>query len=364
MGIKDLCQFLKKHEPDINVEVPLTSFSGQRLAIDASVYLYKFICIDNQMKGQWLDMFINFIVWFRNFNIRPVFVFDGQAPPQKERTQLGRREIRAKTKLKVDELQELMDILAGFENDCTLPTGIKDRIDKALGIDTACWSRIEVKMDLLERFRKENSKVISFTPADIRRVQDLLDYLGLPWFKATGEAEKTCAWMCRWGYVSGVVTTDSDVLAYGCPIFIRDVKVNHNECTLIRYEDALEVTDFTPDQFRDFCIMCGTDYNNRVPGYGPKKCFDLLQKYGDLETISETDIDLTNLFYEEGRELFGMPGRDQAEEMVEGYFGELVFPRIKKIDRGNLLMFLIKSNSHYTVDEIEAWNYKPKFSVQ
>lgn len=363
MGIKDLCQFLKKHEPEINVDVPLTTFSGQRLAIDASVYLYKFICIDNQLKGQWLDMFINLIVWMKTFNIRPVFVFDGQAPQQKERTQADRREIRAKTKEKVDELQELMDLVSEFEDNDPLPENIKTRIDLALGIDTACCSRIEVKMDLLEKFKRENSKVISFTPADVRRVQDLLDCLGLPWFKATGEAEKTCAWMCKWGYVGGVVTTDSDVLAYGCPVFIRNISVNYNECTLIRYEDALEVTDFTPEQFLDFCIMCGTDYNKRIPGYGPGKSFKLIHEYGDLDTISETDIDTTILFYKDGRELFTLPEKHESEKMVEGYTGELEIPRVKKIDSGNLLMFLIKSNSHYTVEEIENWEYKPNFIV-
>ncbi|KKK72443.1 hypothetical protein LCGC14_2903830, partial [marine sediment metagenome] len=111
MGIKDLCQFLRKTAPDLVVEVPLSSLSGQRLAVDASIYLYKFICIDNQFKGQWIDMFINFIVWLRRNNIRPVFVFDGKPPKQKERTQKERRANRNRIEQKVLELEELLETI-------------------------------------------------------------------------------------------------------------------------------------------------------------------------------------------------------------------------------------------------------------
>nr|QBK87422.1 MAG: flap endonuclease [Marseillevirus LCMAC201] len=364
MGIKDLCQFLRKTAPDLVVEVPLSSLSGQRLAVDASVYLYKFICIDNQFKGQWVDMFINFIVWLRKNNIRPVFVFDGKPPPQKERTQKERRANRHRIEQKVLELEELLETLSECNINESISADLKKRIDDAVNQDTQYWSRKEVMREINTRFKKENSKAIHIGPAENKKIQDLLTFIGLPWFKASGEAERTCAWLCKWGYVKGVVTTDSDVLAYGVPIFVQDVRVNQDTCKIIRHQDILEVLDLTEDQFRDFCIMCGTDYNERMPGIGPVSAYKLMCKHNDLDGMAMTTIDTSILHYDEGRVLFTLPPKDTPGSVIEGMDGcKFKIPAVKKIMRGELMMLLMKCNSRFTIDEIEMYTYQPKYVV-
>ncbi len=363
MGIKDLCQFLRKTAPDLVVEVPLSSLSGQRLAVDASIYLYKFICIDNQFKGQWIDMFINFIVWLRRNNIRPVFVFDGKPPKQKERTQKERRANRNRIEQKVLELEELLETLNEYDLDEPLSVELKERIDDAVNQDTKYWSRKEVMREINTRFKKENSKAIHIGPGENKKIQDLLTYIGLPWFQATGEAERTCAWLCKWDYVKGVVTTDSDVLAYGTPIFVQGVRVNQDTCKIIRHQDILDVLDLTETQFRDFCIMCGTDYNNRLPGIGPTTAYKLICQHEDLDSISMTTIDTSSLYYHEGRELFTLPPRDEPGSVVEGIKKEFKIPAVKKIMRGELTMLLMKCNSRFSIEEIKMYTYQPKFVV-
>jgi 5'-3' exonuclease len=364
MGIKDLCQFLRKIAPDLVVEVPLESLSGQRLAVDASVYLYKFICINNQFKGQWVDMFINFIMWLRKNNIRPVFIFDGKPPKQKERTQKERRANRHRIEQRVLEMQAIMDEIDEIEDGDPIPAAIRDRIAAVLNKDISDWSKRETIFNLNEVFKKENSKVIHIGPAENKKIQDLLDYIGLPWFKANGEAERTCAWLCKWGYVKGVISTDSDVLAYGAPIFIRDVRVNQETCTIMRNEDVLHVLDLTMEQFRDFCIMCGTDYNERIRGYGPAKSYALMCEYNDLDEISNTALDTSILYYEEGRELFTLPDKSSPELVIDGCEGEFAIPPMKSLCRGNLTMFLVKTGSRFSIEEIEMYIYRPKFKVQ
>ena len=364
MGIKDLCQFLRKTAPDLVVEAPLSSLSGQRLAVDASVYLYKFICIDNQFKGQWVDMFINFIVWLRKNNIRPVFVFDGKPPKQKERTQKERRANRHRIEQKVLELEDLLETLNEYGLNDPLPDTLKIRIDDAVNADTAHWSRREVMRTVNELFKKENSKAIHIGPAENKKIQNLLTYMGLPWFKAAGEAERTCAWLCKYDYVKGVVTTDSDVLAYGAPIFVQDVRVNQDTCKLIRHQDVLEVLDLTAEQFLDFCIMCGTDYNERIRGIGPAKAYKLICEHDDLDGISSTTIDTDILYYDEGRMLFTLPPGDDATTVVDGSKKKFRIPPVKQMSKGELTMLLMKCNSRFTVEEIETYTYQPKFRVE
>lgn len=362
MGIKDLCQFLRKVAPELFAEVPLASLSGQRLAVDASVYLYKFICIDNQLQGQWLDMFINFIMWLRKNNIRPVFIFDGTPPKQKERTQKERRAIRHRTEQKVLEIESILEELSEKDMDDPLTDELEVRIANVLASNITGWSRKEILIQLNTRYKKENSKVIHIGPAQNERVQNLLTYIGLPWFKAVGEAERTCAWLCKWGYVKGVVTTDSDVLAYGAPLFVQDVRVNQNDCKLIRHKDILDHLSLSHEQFRDFCIMCGTDYNDRMPKIGPAKAYKLICEYNDLDGISQT-IDTSTLFYEEGRELFTLPSQEEPQKIIDGCKKKFVIPPVKPVNKGELTMLLFKTNSRFTVEEIESCVYRSTFVV-
>lgn len=363
MGVKGLCQYLRKLVPDLEIEIPISSLGGQRLAVDASVYLYKFICMDNQFKGKWLDMFISFIIFLRKNNIRPVFVFDGKPPPQKERTQKERRAQRHRTEQRVLELEELVEAVNEIDFNEKIPKSLRKRIDAIVNTKTKYWSRREIVLELDNRYKKENSKVIHITKDHVKRIQDLITFMGLPWFKAGGEAERTCAWLCKWGYVKGVITTDSDVLAYGCPIFIQDVRVNNDTCQIIRHEDVLEVLDLTEEQFRDFCIMCGTDYNDRIPGIGPAKAYKLLCEHDDLDGISQTTLDTGCLYYKEGRELFTLPPKDEPMTIVDGAPKKFKMPPIKSLSRGELTMLLIKADSRFSVEEIETYTYKPKFKV-
>lgn len=43
----------------------------------------------------------------------------------------------------------------------------------------------------------------------------------------------------------------------------------------------------TKEQFIDLCILLGCDYCESIRGVGPKKAFELIKTYGDIETILE-----------------------------------------------------------------------------
>ena len=66
----------------------------------------------------------------------------------------------------------------------------------------------------------------------------------------------------------------------------RDVPVHH--CTCIIVSEVLRVLKMTPRQFRDFCMLLGTDYNDRIPKYGWVNALKQLRLHGTLEDVVET----------------------------------------------------------------------------
>lgn len=377
MGIKGLCQYLRKIEPNISVQVPIASFYGERIAVDVSVFLYKFICIDNKLQGNWIDLFINFITWLRLNNIRPVFIFDGPCPPQKHRTQKDRRTTRADSEAKVVEADDLLELINEHPINKDLPTKLIERIDELIKpgprtktdkpfVSAANLSRKEVLCAVNEQYKKYNSRCIHIRPQDIKAVQDLITFMGLPWYRAGGEAERTCAWLCRWGYVKGVLTTDSDVLAYGAPIFIQELRVNEEMCKIIRHEDVLEVLDMNDTQFVDFCIMCGTDYNDRIPGIGPAKAYRLLDDYNNLDNLVAENEPAKLLFHQDTRSLFTLPDKNNPQTIIDGCPENVEFKVRARTnpDMSGLLFFLLKHHSRYSPEQVVNTCYKPKFVIK
>jgi len=58
--------------------------------------------------------------------------------------------------------------------------------------------------------------------------------------------------------------------------------------------------------FRDLCILLGCDYNTRMRGYGPKKCFALIKAHGTIDEIQKVkpDLPFDQLNHEVCREIF------------------------------------------------------------
>ena len=60
--------------------------------------------------------------------------------------------------------------------------------------------------------------------------------------------------------------------------------------TKIQLEVLLNELKLNQEQFIDMWILCGWDYTDSIPGVGPMKSYDLIQKYGWIEDISKNFI--------------------------------------------------------------------------
>ena len=111
MGIKHLNRFIATRCNDAAIrKIHLSELSGKKIAIDASIYLYRFISDDRLLEQLYLMLSI-----FSHYNIIPIFVFDGVAPQEKQELIKERREIKQRAEEKYNKLQAIENIVDNDE---------------------------------------------------------------------------------------------------------------------------------------------------------------------------------------------------------------------------------------------------------
>ena len=281
MGIKGLSKLLGDEAPRCIKEQAIDSLFGRKIAIDASMAIYQFLIAVRQGADQLTNsagettshltgMFYRTIKLLEA-GVKPVYVFDGKPPQFKSGELLKRRE---KAEQATAELKKATD--AG---------------------DT----------ENMEKFAK---RTVRATKQDTEDVMKLLSLMGVPVIKAESEAEATAACMTKWGLVYGVGTEDMDALTFGATRQIRHLhKSDAAKQPIVEFTlaFALEEMGFTMEQvnpttffvarnppnsncaamcqFIDVCILCGCDYSDSIRGIGPKKAFEFIRRYKDIETL-------------------------------------------------------------------------------
>ena len=79
MGIKHLNRFFRKNVPSSMHFISIAELSGKKIAVDISIYLYKYALDGNLIENIYLMLSI-----LRHYNITPIFIFDGKPPPEKK----------------------------------------------------------------------------------------------------------------------------------------------------------------------------------------------------------------------------------------------------------------------------------------
>lgn len=320
MGIKNLSSFLKKTYPDLNKQIHISEFSGRKIAIDLILYLYNIMIpfnIKNELgqidpsiefrfgKNAWISKLIKFISCLRSNNVHCVFIFDcvSNAPKEKQAERDRRRDGRKRAKEKRERMYEHLKNFKekGIIDKELIEFQDKRKLSKPLLLRTIPninVAQIEIAL------RKMASHDIRITDKDIDNCKLLFDTLGIPYYTAPMEAETMCAELCMQGKVDAVLTEDTDVLAYGAPIILTDFNIYSGTCNKLIQQELLDAMEFDQNQFLDFCIMCGTDYNDNIPRIGPVKSAQMLKQYKCIENMEQNNIDTTTLNYKRVRDIF------------------------------------------------------------
>lgn len=329
MGINGLIPFLKKFAPGAFARVDLTAFATKRIAVDISLYLYKYKAIYGE--DQWMTGIIHMMTLLRSHSIHPVVVFDGEAPPEKLNEQQARRVARAE---RLDKYRSLTHGMEQYRRDGTVSPDLRDFYAKSLvrGYSSSPSSSSsspsspssvsdppkDFDPDLVEmHLAKLKGQTMRVHHSDIAQTQDLMHVLRIPYFQAPGEAEGMCSWLSRRGLVDGVLTEDTDVLAYGASALLGKLDSSAAQCIKITYAQILDQLGMTQMQFTDLCIACGCDYNQRARGMGPVRMYKCIKQYGNLDRVSEAlpNTDFTCLKYTRVRRMFSEPCPDTIECM-------------------------------------------------
>lgn len=331
MGVKDLTKFLRDKKVNCFVEnYPLSNLSGYRIGIDANNFLFvqgaglhkdavfKTVDViddgvDKEVLLQKLYLrVINNLIIFMNNGITPILVFDGTAEIEKTAEREKRREERLKRINKIKELQlEMNNIPIHLRNVKNLGNVPKD-----------LWEQAIKYTELEKEIKKLMSTQVSVGRDEIEAVRILLDNLGIPCITADAEGEMFCAEMAVGLQTAATYSTDSDCLALGIQFYFDSItgskKGKGGFISGTSLGPVLETLGFNMEEFRDFCILLGTDFNDRIPGYGPAKGYALLKECRSIEAIRDKKgLDITPLKHIRTRELITPKQRDWSDYKLD-----------------------------------------------
>ena len=250
----------------------LRALKGRSFAIDASIEIHQFLALVRKRDGSLftdsqgrvtshlIGLATRTSRLIADFDMKPVFVFDGKPNPLKRRTIEMRREARKKAESEYVEAVSKKDY-------------------------SKAWSKAVM-----------TGRVTGSVLDDSKR---LLTLMGIPWLEALEDAEAQASYMAARGDVWAVGSKDYDCLLYGAPILARYLTLTGREWLpaqrrsrplipeLIRLSENLALLGITREQLVDLAILVGTDFNQGVKGIGPKKALKLVHDYGSIEQMPE-----------------------------------------------------------------------------
>ena len=309
MGIEGLPEFIRNHFPSACGTISLDLLRGKKVAIDTYIVMYSNMAVarkkiifqtpnpfevDEQLiLTEWTRLMLEFAIIWLSHGVVPVFVFDGEALPEKKQM-VGKKRKSQKDKLRAN-IKTNEDLLS--KTDILLQTP-----------------------QMIENYRKALVQLTTLKIEAVNQLKELFLNIGLPCLKAKHDAEKLCSMLCREGKVSAVYSRDSDNLVYACPILLTkfadssrggsgDMPNTYGQtreslsCDYINHSILLKVMNMTQEEFVDFCIMSGCDYNTNMSRIGVATSYKLIKRCKSIDLLSPK-YDSTCLRYKRCRELF------------------------------------------------------------
>lgn len=244
-------------------EIEIKTLKGKTLIIDTFNLLYQFLSSIRARDGSLLmdskgNITSHLIGLFSRttnlikYDLKLVFVFDGEPPSLKQKERERRKQIK---------------ILAQKE-----------------------YEKAKAKEDL-DLMKKYAARTTVLSPEMVEDAKKLIQYLGLPIVQAPSEGEAQAVYIAK-KEKGLVVSQDYDSLLYGTPQLIRNLSIlgkrkqtNKLSYTTVKPEiidldDVLNSLTIDLDQLIAMAMLIGTDYNpGGIKGIGPKNALTLVKKH-------------------------------------------------------------------------------------
>ena len=277
----------------VKKQLTLEELRGRSLAVDGNNMLYQFLALIRMRdgrpftdsKGRLTSHLVGLLMrttrLISDYDIRPVFVFDGKPPELKKRTLDERRGYRERARKDWEDAVRRKDY-------------------------SAAWSKAVTMNSLTQPMQDDAKKV--------------LEFLGIPWIQAPQEGEAQAAYLAIRGDVWAANSRDYDSVLFGSPRLVRYVTISGQEFLpsrgtsrpltpeLIELDRLLGSLKITREQLVDLAILVGTDFNKGIRGIGPKTALKLIKLHGSLEALPDPNRSQLPENIRELREIFLNPG--------------------------------------------------------
>jgi flap endonuclease-1 len=301
MGIRALNKFLQAKCKSSIKSIPLSELSGKKIAVDISIYLYKYISENALLENLYLMISI-----FRENNITPIFIFDGKPPSEKNDTIASRKKNKTDAR---EEYYRLKLLIESMKAETDTENDADTDMDTDIDTDTDTNTDIKLKKerrekekeceinDLSQTMEQLKKKFISIKYDDIQNVKTLLQAYGMTYFEAPGEADILCAKLVTNNIVYACLSEDTDMFVYGCGRVLRYLSLSLSNVVIYDLNHILKTLNISMDVFKKICILYGCDYThdtleeNSILCEQPQEnlhnmnifhAFQLFKKYRDL----------------------------------------------------------------------------------
>lgn len=244
MGIRYLNRILRTNCAEYVRCINLADLSGKKIAVDVSIYMYKYETDDLLIENIYLMISI-----FLHYNITPIFIFDGKPPDEKKELLKKRREEKMDAEKEYNKLKTRFD-----DNDAALDE--------------------EQKQELVSNMDQLKKQFVYINKDKIRRVKELIASCGVTYYDAPGEADELCALLVIKKKVWACMSEDMDLFVYGCTRVLRYFSLVNHTAVLYYMKGILTEINMNQDEFREICVISGTDYNINANGCENKITID------------------------------------------------------------------------------------------
>jgi len=261
---------LKEIVDPVKKEIEFKQLFGKVIAIDAFNALYQFLFSIRQdgeplrdSKGRITSHLSG--LFYRTINlleygIKPIYVFDGTPPKFKIVAWEKRKKHKEQLESKYKEALK------------------KGNIQEAI------------------KYAKSLGKLDSYM---VEEAKKLLEAMGIPYVQAPSEGEAEAAYLTKKGVSDYCGSQDYDSLLFGSPRVVRNITISEKrklpgkniyvevKPEVIELEAVLNYWKITREQLIAIAMLLGTDYNEKVPGIGPKTAIEIVKRFGDPIKVIE-----------------------------------------------------------------------------
>ena len=228
MGIYQLNRFIRDNCEKHLQLIKLSEISHKKIVIDASIFMYKFI-----KDGCIIEGMFHFISKLLHYDITPIFVFDGKPPLEKNIEIENRKSRKRDAYQKYDKLK--------------------------LALETQGVSAEAIKKNKKLLYYK--SIFTTITQDNVNDVKSLLELYGIEYIHAEGEADALCCELVKTNMAWACLSEDTDMFVHGCPRILRYFSLINDTTVLYDMPSIYKELSLSVSQFKELCVMVGTDYN-------------------------------------------------------------------------------------------------------